>query len=252
MDQIPPPPPPPVQPPPPPVPPLPQPLLAPDLPDVPWRAREGFLIALLSILTGLFFSALAATRIEDSDTLQLVATILIEASLAGWVLLWVRMRHNARLPSLGWRIQGQDVGAGLLAALLGLGLSAVISNLIISLTRAISDSEVKAPEQLPEALSGVRIALAVVAVVIVAPIAEELFFRGFLYQALRKWRGVLQAALLSAFLFAVAHGHPFLIVGIFPLGVVLAYLFERRGSLGATIAAHSFFNGISLLIILTL
>ena len=107
----------------------------------------------------------------------------------------------------------------------------------------------KEPEQLPSSLSGSRILLAFIAVVIVAPLAEELFFRGFLYQALRKWRGVAQATVLSALLFAVAHGHPLLIAGIFPLGIILAYVFEKRNSLTATIATHAFFNGISLILI---
>lgn len=252
MDQSPPSfPPPPLQPPPPPVPPLPQPQLE-DAPAVPWRAREGLLIALFSLLTGAFFSILAAATIDDQDTLTLVATIVIEVSLAMWVLLWVKLRHGAGLQALGWRFRAEDVGTGFLAALLGLGASAAVSQLIISIYEAFSSRQVEQPEQLPSSLSGGRIALAVLAVVIVAPIAEELFFRGFLYQALRKWRGVMGATLLSAFLFALAHGHPLLILGIFPLGIILAFLFERRNSVAATIAAHAFFNGISLILLLTL
>ncbi len=225
---------------------------APEDTQVPWRAREGLLILLLSILSGLFFSALAASTIEDRDTLQLVVTIIIEANLGVWVLLWVKLRHRVGLKALGWNVRLEDVGSGFLAALLGLGASAAASNLVISLYRAVSNKEVEQPEQLPQSLSGGRVALAALAVVVVAPIAEELFFRGFLYQALRKWRGVPQATVLSALFFALAHGHPLLILGIFPLGIILAFLFQRRNSLAATIAAHAFFNGISLIILLTL
>lgn len=250
MDQFPPRfPPPPLQPPPP-VPPIPQPELE-DAPAVPWRAREGLLIVLFSLLTGFFFSILAAATIEDRDTLQLVATILIEASLAAWVLIWVKLRHGAGLVSLGWRFRAEDIGTGFLAALLGLGASAAVSQVVISIYERLASKQLEQPEQLPESLSGGRVALAALAVVIVAPIAEELFFRGFLYQALRKWRGVPGAMVLSAFLFALAHGHPILILGIFPLGIILAYLFQRRNSIAATIAAHAFFNGISLILILS-
>lgn len=253
MDQSPPTGPPSLQPPPPPpVPPLPTPQQAPEDTQVPWRAREGFLILILSLLSGAFFSALAASRIEDRDTLTLVVTIIIEANLGAWVLLWVRLRHRVGLKALGWNFRLEDVGSGFLAALLGLGATAAASNLAISLWRAVSNSDVEQPEQLPNSLTGGRVALAVIAVVIVAPIAEELFFRGFLYQALRKWRGVPQGVLLSGLIFAVAHGHPLLIIGIFPLAIILAYLFQRRNSLAAVIAAHAFFNGISLIILLTL
>jgi uncharacterized protein len=238
-------------PPPPPVPPLPTPQQTPEDTQVPWRAREGILILILSLLSGFFFSALAASAIEDRDTLQLVVTIIIEANLGMWVVLWVRLRHRVGPRALGWNFKLEDVGSGFLAALLGLGASAAASNLVISLYRAVSNNKVEQPEQLPTSLTGSRVALAVIAVVIVAPIAEELFFRGFLYQALRKWRGVPQATVLSGFLFALAHGHPLLILGIFPLGIILAFLFQRRNSLAATIAAHAFFNGISLIILLT-
>src|SRR5439155_17661614 len=229
--------------PPPPVPPLHESLMAPELPEVPWRAREALLIVLFALLTGGFVSILVATRFERGDpTLQLIVVLALEGALGAWVLLWVKVRHGAGLRQLGLRFRASDVGAGILAALLGLAVGAAITSIVLSIARSVSKHTVTTPQQLPDINQRHQWVLAFFAVVIVAPIAEELFFRGFLYQALRRWRGVTQGILLSALVFALAHVSPIIIPSIFALGVILAFLFERRGSLAATIAAHMSYN----------
>lgn len=233
-------------------------MLAPESTDVPWRAREGFIVALLAFLTGGFISLILTAVVnprpgaigEDTrNTLILLATILIEGSLAFWVWMWVRLRHRAGAKELKLGLKQGDIGAGVLAALLGLAVSWIVGGIITQLIEAIRGTPVTQPEQLPKDLHGVAIALAGFAVIVVAPIAEELFFRGFIHQAFRRWRSVLQASLLSALVFAIAHFDPLLIAGIFPLGVVLAYLFERRQSLGANITAHATYNLIGFILI---
>jgi len=236
-------------PPPPPVPQLPEPVIAPELERVPWRAREGFLIVIFSLITGGFFSILAVTTTNDTNIQTLLATICIEGSLGIWVWLWVKLRHNVPLSRLTGKPSRGDVGAGILAALLGLGVGAAITQIVITVTSSFTDGDVKTPEQLPTLHHGAEVFLAGIAVVIVAPIAEELFFRGFLYQAFRRWRGVPQGTLLSAFVFALAHVSPIIMPSIFALGVILAYLFERRGSLAANISAHMVYNLIGFILI---
>lgn len=238
-----------LRPPPPPVPPLPDPLLAPELTEVPWRAREGFLIVLFALVTGGFFSILAVTMTKDTDIQTLLATICIEGSLGLWVWLWVKLRHNGGFAQLGFKPRRGDVGAGVLAALLGLGVGAAITQIVLTLANNVTERNVEPPQQLPEIQHGAEIFLAGIAVVIVAPIAEEMFFRGFLYQAFRRWRGVRQAVLISGFVFAIAHVSPIIMPSIFALGVIFAYLFERRSSLTATIAGHMVYNLIGFILI---
>jgi hypothetical protein len=216
------------------------------------------LIAILAFVTGGFVSLLLTALInprpgsvgEDTrNILILLATILIEGSLALWVWLWVKLRHRAGMKELRFGLRRGDLGAGVLTALLGLAVSWIVGGVITQLVEAIRGRPIKQPEQLPSDLHGAAIALAAFAVIIVAPIAEELFFRGFIFQAFRKWRGPMQAVLLSAAVFAVAHFDPLLIAGIFPLGIVLGYAFERRGSLGTTITAHMTYNLIGFVFI---
>ena len=70
------------------------------------------------------------------------------------------------------------------------------------------------------------------------PFAEELFFRGVVYSALRRYGPVL-ATLASAALFGIAHGVSVVLVVAFLLGVVNAVLVERSGSIWPAVLAHA-------------
>ena len=89
----------------------------------------------------------------------------------------------------------------------------------------------------------------VILAVLVAPIVEEIMFRGALYTWLRGRMRKTWAILASAFLFALVH--PQGAVGVVPLtfiGIVLAFLREWRGTLLAPMVAHACFNAGTLLL----
>jgi membrane protease YdiL (CAAX protease family) len=239
-------------PPPPPVPPIPAPQLAPELEQVPWRAREAVLVLLLAFLTGALGSMIIGSAVRDDTVAQLGFVAVLEGAVGFWVIVWARVRHRATPALLGLRVRMADLGVGALAGLLGVVVTAAITQVVLALAREIVGGGVKAPEQLPSDLDGTGpILLAGLVVVVVAPVAEELLFRGFIYQALRRWRGVTQAMLLSAGWFAVAHLAPVIMPAIFVLGVILAYVFEHRGSLAATATAHAVYNLVGFVVILT-
>ena len=102
--------------------------------------------------------------------------------------------------------------------------------------------ETKALEILYEA-KGTKLLLILTALVtIIGPITEELFFRGFAYPVFRKKIGVRNAILLVSFIFAMLHMN---IVSFFPilaLGILLAYLYEKTGSIVPSIAVHIIHN----------
>jgi CAAX amino terminal protease family. len=77
---------------------------------------------------------------------------------------------------------------------------------------------------------------------IVGPIIEELFFRGFLYGALKKYIGIFWAMTATAALFAAMHAH---VAGFFPimaLGMMLAYIYEKTGTLVSSVTLHMIHN----------
>lgn len=75
--------------------------------------------------------------------------------------------------------------------------------------------------------------------VLVAPICEELFFRGFLFGGLLHRMSFWPAALLSAFLFALAHGDIGSFAVLFIFGMVLAVVRWRVGSIWPGIVIHA-------------
>jgi membrane protease YdiL (CAAX protease family) len=89
-----------------------------------------------------------------------------------------------------------------------------------------------------------------VAFLLVAPVAEEIFFRGVVYNAWERERGAAFALFGSAALFAVIHTSLFSLVPIFALGLALALVYRSTRSLLATIAMHAGFNAISVVIAL--
>jgi hypothetical protein len=97
-----------------------------------------------------------------------------------------------------------------------------------------------------EALARADPAILVVALVIVAPIAEEIFFRGVVYNAWLREYGPTRALVGSAVLFGFIHASVFLFVPIVALGAVLALVYRHTGSLPAAIALHAGFNGITV------
>ena len=85
-----------------------------------------------------------------------------------------------------------------------------------------------------------------VAVAIAAPIGEEFFFRGFLHNSAKRRLGVFWGTLVSATAFALVHGGPLMVVAILPMGVILAVLYDRTGSLWVPIIVHAVNNGAAI------
>jgi membrane protease YdiL (CAAX protease family) len=88
-------------------------------------------------------------------------------------------------------------------------------------------------------------------VICVAPFAEEFFFRGFFYRALRSRWSVMGAATIDGLLFGVIHydfsGVDALLI-LPPLGIlgfIFCLVYERTGSIYPTIAMHAFNNAIA-------
>jgi len=77
---------------------------------------------------------------------------------------------------------------------------------------------------------------------LVGPVAEELFFRGIVFSALRQRSSRTVAMLGSAAAFALMHGNPVGFPSILLLGCLLAYLYERTGSLASSLAVHILHN----------
>ena len=89
----------------------------------------------------------------------------------------------------------------------------------------------------PESIMGFL--LLFIAVVIIAPLGEELLFRGFLQQILEKhWRDVTKAVLVTALFFAMIHMNPYWFVQIYILGILLGFLAWKTKSVLPPLILH--------------
>jgi len=111
------------------------------------------------------------------------------------------------------------------------------------------------PHQLSPDLSTSAKGLAAFLAVVIAPPAEELFFRGVLFRGLRDRRGFGVAAAVSAVAFGLAHwtgewrGALVLVLSMVVTGLGLAFLYDRRKNLVTNIAAHVTFNVIGVILL---
>lgn len=82
---------------------------------------------------------------------------------------------------------------------------------------------------------------------IFAPVVEEIFFRGFLFQGFRARYGWITAMFLSAAIFALAHLDLVVLIPTFILGCLLAYVYHRSNSIWPGIILHFLVNSFGLL-----
>ena len=175
------------------------------------------------------------------------------------MLIWLTLRAR------DWRSRvGLVLGRkGVRDALVGLGLGALVylgvsllSVPLLSVFRHGLGSNVSPPEQIPEGLSTNAKILTAILALVVAPVTEELFYRGILYRGVRDRHGVPLGIAVSALLFGASHVVEapwrdvlYLQTLMVFTGAALAGIYERRGNLVADIAAHVAFNVIGIVII---
>ena len=141
------------------------------------------------------------------------------------------------------------IGAGVVGAIAILAVTIILQTLL----QRLGLPEVQQDQLRPFVEGGVVGAVLLVLVtVFLAPIAEEIFFRGYVFRAYSGQKGLLNAFLVSAVLFAVLHVNPqapfFGAQIIFPvtvMGLILATIVHRTGSVVSTIVAHAINNAVA-------
>ena len=90
--------------------------------------------------------------------------------------------------------------------------------------------------------------LLIIAVAIIAPIGEELLFRGFLQQFLEQsWKDITRAILITSLFFSIIHMNPYWFIQIYILGVMLGFLSWKTNSIFPPLILHALNNGTALL-----
>jgi CAAX protease family protein len=137
----------------------------------------------------------------------------------------------------------------------GLGLFLVGNLMIVPLVNIV-DAHQKVVDDLTHA-GGAKLAVFAVVAALVAPVCEELLFRGLLLRALRRRMSPTQAVIVQALAFALAHpmlsptlGDFAVVPALFMLGAVSGIVAVRRGDISASILMHIGFNLVTTLLAL--
>ena len=215
-----------------------------------WYAPVGFVTALAGTLmavlvVGVIAALFGADIDSDSPALTIAGTFVQDAVFIGTAVFFasrtIRPRawhfglQRARFwPAVGWTALG-FVGFVVFAAT----YAAIVQ----------PEGEQTVAEDLGANDSVIALVIGALVVVVLAPIAEEFFFRGFFYRALRSRMGVMAAAVIDGLVFGVIHYENPDTLTLLPILAVLGFIFcliyERTGTLYSVIALHAVNNSIA-------
>ncbi|MDA1139184.1 MAG: type II CAAX endopeptidase family protein [Planctomycetota bacterium] len=207
-------------------------------------------IRLMCIHEGLRASYEGLTQVQQGLILQFPGSVLI----IGVILYILKSEKGYDLSELGYTFRWKAVGKGILgyfAALPVVLACAFAGAILIQYFGSEQQDHPIAGELLgdnPLWTMGMMVVFACV----LAPVWEEIFFRGLLYPAIRKWCSLPVSIVFSAISFSMLHGNLSHLMPIFALGILLAYLYEKTQSIWSCIAAHMVFNTGSMVLLFTM
>lgn len=230
----------------------------PDRPELPegatprwpaWYAGVGFLVALIAtlIVVGIVAAATGATADDEDPTFTIVATFLQGLIFIGTAVMFASFTRKPRPEHFGLRPTRFWPAVGWAA----LGMATFYVLVAVYSVIVQPDAEQSVAQDLGADQGTFGMIAAGFMVICVAPVAEEFFFRGFFYRALRSRWAPLSAAAIDGLLFGVIHydftGADALLIlpPLAFLGFIFCLVYERTGSIYPTIAMHALNNAIA-------
>jgi membrane protease YdiL (CAAX protease family) len=212
-----------------------------------WFAWVGFVVAILGVVTLIGTVAAIVGADEESPGFVVIATLAQGAVFVGTAVWFASrvakpkawhfgLRTAPFWPAVGW-------------AALGVFSFFLVSAIYAGLVQP--DTEQDVVESLGGDEGTFGLVVAGLMVIAVAPVVEEIFFRGFFYRALRSRFPIVLAALMDGLLFGVIHfnfeGADGLLIlpPLALLGFIFCLVYERTGSLYPVIGMHAFNNSLA-------
>ena len=236
-----------------------------DRAELAYRGPSPFLVFAASVpLTILVTLPLALVGADaNAPGVALTAVLLTAAVWFGLVAIAVVGPRALRWSEVVAGVAGAPVGRiladaaiGAAAALPVVVVTAILAAVLVSIFGAAPDAPITVPPD------GLGLVVAFIAAAVVAPISEELFYRGFATTAWARSYGPTRAVVQGALFFAFVHvltlsGVDFstaartalvAFLGRIPMALALGWVFLRRASLPASIGLHATFNGVLVLL----
>jgi membrane protease YdiL (CAAX protease family) len=230
----------------------------PRMPRVPWGLADSIwgliggllLVVLVPPLLVLPFDPNLGDPDKASDAAILATQALFDGFLIavalGMASQW-RFKVRDALPLLGLR-RFEPSALGWMFVVLG----AYYAGAILFSAVVLQPKQQDIGKELGVCNPGIGIAIAaIVSVVVLAPVAEELFFRGFFFAGLRSSWSLWPSALLSGAIFGLVHAPtgPTAAIPLAGLGVGLAWLYNKTGSIYPCMLAHLINNALAISVV---
>ena len=216
----------------------------------PWTAWGALLCGfaatvVTSIVAGLIAGAAGGDLEHLPAGIEIGLTALQNVALFTAAFLFARALSRPRAQDFGLRAPPNAKRA---AGLLFVVWACFLVFTVIWATTLGLDDKSELPERLGVDESTLNLLAVALLVTVVAPVGEELFFRGYFFGALRNWRGAWPAAIITGLTFGAIHlgsAPAGQLVPLAAFGVGLSLLYHWSGSLYPSIVLHAFNNGLA-------
>jgi len=224
--------------------------------QIKWGVWDIFKLAIIFVFLGYlfymfessFFSFLSLKEIPSF--MPLLNTGLIDLVLFGFIIYFVKVKYKQKIAALGltFKKAGKNILIAIASYLAFLPLLFVLLLVLITISAVFN---YQPPPQLlfKLFLEEKRLWLLIYSTLVVialGPLVEEVFFRGFVYNALKRKWGRPSAMVLSSIVFAALHGNLIGFLPIVALGLLLVYMYEKTGSLIPSITIHILHNSLMI------
>jgi membrane protease YdiL (CAAX protease family) len=204
--------------------------------SVPWKPIDNwiaiFLLVLINVAFLYFSSQGLGSQVAQSAAFVLVQLIYLIPVLTVFAYRQINWK-SIGFGKFDWNTLG--MGCGLL---IGSYILIMIHNVILMLLGVETQGE----EVLQIFGTLDSPVWFVIVGVIFAPLVEEIFFRGFLFQGFRQKYGWVKGAGISSIIFALGHLDPVALIPTFIFGLLLAYMYHRSNSVWPGIILHFLVN----------
>lgn len=216
----------------------------------PWTAPVALIAVLAAALLGgaaiAVIAVIAGADLEDPPaSFNIAATAVQDVAMVAIAFAFARMSGTASPAELGLR----HTGWGRAIAWMGATWLGFLVFSAAWVTGLGIDERQDVPDELGADESTLALVGVTVLVTVLAPICEEVFFRGFFFRAMRNWRGPWVAAVITGLVFGGVHAFGSPIGFLIPLaafGFGLCVLYWRTGSILPCIALHALNNSLAL------
>jgi membrane protease YdiL (CAAX protease family) len=215
----------------------------------PWTAVAAFVAGLGGALVGgliigLLGALAGASLAHPPPAVNILSTVAQDIAFILAAIFFARLSGSVA----PWQFGLRPTRLGRAIGLIALGYVAFIGFSAAWVSALGIHAKDELPKELGVDTSHVALAATAVLVCVIAPVAEEFIFRGYIFPALRNWKGLWPAVVMDGIIFGAIHAGSAPVGYLVPLalfGSVLCLVYVKTGSLYPCMVLHALNNSIA-------